>query len=661
MTASKRFLAALPAVLALSVSPAVAQFCDSELIPAQPELSAQLGSAVSAQGNLVASGSPFASGGLATAGANGAGSVSIFELSGSTWSLAATLESPNPEAGGQFGYDVAIDGDILIVGAPFEDSGLQDSGRSYLYRRIGGVWTLTDTLLELAQSQNSRFGHSVDLSGGRLAISAIRSSFFGLSSGAVYFYRVGAGAVVFEDRVGPNPVSSGSFFGTSVSLSGSKCAIGAVFDDNIANDEGSAYVFERQPNSTWNQLAKVVPPVSQSNAFFGIAVSLDGAFLAVGAEGINNGALGGNSGTAFVFREFASGAYTLDAELDPPAPVANGNFGRAITVDSGRVVVTELGNGGTVFSYVRTGVSGDPWVLEAAIRPLGHTNGDGFGTDAVLAGDILAVGAPTRSTSAPVAGAVFVFDLDFEDCNANGLNDLCEIADFPVLDCDGNSVLDSCDIASGAVMDCNGNNLPDSCEIAAQPFLDCDGNGMLDSCELAADPGLDCDDNQRLDVCDIADGLLADVNANLVPDQCEDVGFNPGCQTIPNSLGSVSGLTAFGTETVAANDIVLVASDMPFNTFGYPIVSRSPAQVIPPGAAGFRCVGGSVGRDFSNIFNTMGAGGATLPIDLTAIPAPSGPLSASVGETWYWQLWHRDSFGGAVTSTFTDSLVFTFQ
>jgi hypothetical protein len=656
-----RFLsAALVSMAALPSLPAFAQFCDSELTAATPEVSSQFGSAISLEGSDLVIGAPFASGGLGSPGLNGAGSVSVFEQIGSEWALVATLTSPNPEPEGQFGYDVAISGNVLVVGAPFEDSGLLNSGRVYVYRRIGGVWTFSETLSELSQSQESRFGHSVDVSpGGLIAVSAIRSSFFGSDAGAVYFYRVSGQSAIFEDRVGPNPFAPGSFFGTSISLSNNLCAVGAVFDSTLGNDEGATYLFERQPNGTWNEYSKLAPPVGQSNAFYGVSVSLRGSFLLVGAEGINNGAPSGSSGSAFVYRNDGAGNVVLESELASPTPISNGNFGRAVSLTDGFAAVSELGGGGAVHTYRRMGTN---WFYDGTLLGINHTSGDSFGTDVALDADLALVGAPTRSAPmAPVSGAAFIYDLEFEDCNLNGLNDLCELDSSPSLDCDGNGVIDTCEIAGGTGIDCDSNNILDSCEIAAQPFLDCDGNGALDACEIASDPALDCNSNGRLDVCDIADGTEPDLNANQVPDSCEAIGMNPGCQTIPNSTGMPGQLAAFGSETVAANDIVLIGSDMPQNTFGFPIVSRSAAQVIPPGAAGFRCVGGSVGRDLTNIFNTGASGAATLPLDLNAIPSPFGPLTATAGETWYWQIWHRDSFSGAVTSTFTDSIIFTFQ
>lgn len=64
-----------------------------------------------------------------------AGSVVVFERSGTTWSKAATLLPPDPVVEGQFGGTVSLDGDRLLVGAT-------QAGRFYLFRRIGMEWKL---------------------------------------------------------------------------------------------------------------------------------------------------------------------------------------------------------------------------------------------------------------------------------------------------------------------------------------------------------------------------------------------------------------------------------------------------------------------------------------------------------------------------------------
>lgn len=113
------------------------------------------------------------------------------------------------------------------------------------------------------------------------------------------------------------------------------------------------------------------------------------------------------------------------------------------------------------------------------------------------------------------------------DCNANGVQDECDIAGVGSLDCNqnavpdecepdcnGNNIADECDIASGASLDCNTDGVPDEC----QP--DCNGNGVQDDCDIVSGASADCDLNHRPDECDIADGA-PDCNNNGVPDDCE--------------------------------------------------------------------------------------------------------------------------------------------
>ncbi len=102
------------------------------------------------------------------------------------------------------------------------------------------------------------------------------------------------------------------------------------------------------------------------------------------------------------------------------------------------------------------------------------------------------------------------------DCNRNGIPDSCDIADGLSADCNGNAVPDECDIADGVSQDCNGNGIPDECE------QDCNGNGVPDDCDIADGVSSDCNGNGAPDECDIADGASDDCDLNGVPDECED-------------------------------------------------------------------------------------------------------------------------------------------
>jgi hypothetical protein len=50
-------------------------------------------------------------------------------------------------------------------------------------------------------------------------------------------------------------------------------------------------------------------------------------------------------------------------------------------------------------------------------------------------------------------------------------------------------------------------------------------------------------------------------------------------------------------------------------------------------------------------------GDLEVPIDLSSIALPGGPVAAALGETWRFQLWYRDvDSSGTATSNFTGSV-----
>ena len=83
----------------------------------------------------------------------------------------------------------------------------------------------------------------------------------------------------------------------------------------------------------------------------------------------------------------------------------------------------------------------------------------------------------------------------------------------------------------------------------------------------------------------------------------------------------------------------------------------------PGGSQGDLCLGSPTGRyvGAGQIQNSGAAGTFSLALDLTQTPLPSGIGAIASGELWRFQAWHRDTFGGAATSNFTDGLEIAFQ
>jgi hypothetical protein len=77
-----------------------------------------------------------------------------------------------------------------------------------------------------------------------------------------------------------------------------------------------------------------------------------------------------------------------------------------------------------------------------------------------------------------------IYNPNQEDCNNNGIGDVCDIADITSNDCNENSIPDECEA------DCDNDGFPDECDIAGGFDTDCDNNGIPDGCELRQDQEL---------------------------------------------------------------------------------------------------------------------------------------------------------------------------
>lgn len=137
-----------------------------------------------------------------------------------------------------------------------------------------------------------------------------------------------------------------------------------------------------------------------------------------------------------------------------------------------------------------------------------------------------------------------------------------------------------------------------------------------------------------------------------------------GCNAVPNSTGVPGRIMAGGSAVVAANNLSLAANSLPTNTFSFFLVSRMPGNTPQPGGSqGVLCLGGQIGRFVGpgQVQNTGATGSIMLPVNLLAIPLPTGPVPAQPGDVLHFQAWHRDSVGGVTTSNFTAGLTVLLQ
>lgn len=134
------------------------------------------------------------------------------------------------------------------------------------------------------------------------------------------------------------------------------------------------------------------------------------------------------------------------------------------------------------------------------------------------------------------------------------------------------------------------------------------------------------------------------------------------CAAENNSTGVPSVTTAEGVGLVSANSLLLVTNDAPAGSFGYYISSLTPGNTLGAGGSSGRiCVSGSVGRHIDGVAPVEPDGTFRYQPDLSSMPT-SPNVAVMAGDTWHFQLWHRDAAPmGMATSNFSLPVRVTFH
>ena len=336
------------------------------------------------------------------------GAAYIFVRTGTNWTQQAYLKASNTGAGDYFGYSVAISGDTVVIGAPFEDSSsvgingnqnnnnAADSGAVYVFVRNGTTWSQQAYLKASNTGTGDGFGAGVAISGDTVVIGAAEDSNAtgvdgnqndnsATDSGAAYVFVRNGTTWTQQAYLKASNAGAGDAFGAgrslytaplagTVAVSGDTILVGAYGEasnatgvngnqsDNSAPSAGAAYVFVRS-GTTWTQQAYLKASNAEAIDFFGYSVAISGNTLVVSA--------GGESSNA---------------------TVVNGNQSDNSAPHSGAAYV-----------FVRHGTN---WIQQAYLKASNTDSqffmgpGDFFGWSVALSGDVVAVGTPFESSSA---------------------------------------------------------------------------------------------------------------------------------------------------------------------------------------------------------------------------------------------------------------------
>lgn len=394
----------------------------------------QFGGALSLWDDTLAVGAPLedssAAGGESDNSEFSAGAVYIFTRTNGMWSQQAYLKASNadgtdeefflPLDGDRFGSAVALEGNTLVVGAPFEDSSIAGgeadnsapmSGAVYVFTRINGIWSQQAFLKASNAEESSGFGVSLALYGDTLVVGG---------GGAVHVFTRSNGTWSQQAVLKTSNPEIYAGLGRSLALYGDTLAAGALNPEAV-------HVFTRN-NGTWSQEAVLEASNGEAIDWFGDSVSLWRDTLAVGAPFEDSSATGGeldnsepSAGAVYIFTRrdgvWSQQAYLKASNADGDERTGGDEFGGAIAVRGNTLIVgarwedssvtggeadNSLSSSGAVYLFSR---SDDLWSQRALLKASNAGRADNFGTAVSLWRDSLAVGAQTQDSS----GAAYVF------------------------------------------------------------------------------------------------------------------------------------------------------------------------------------------------------------------------------------------------------------
>ncbi len=240
----------------------------------------------------------------------------------------------------RFGIDVALDGNIALIGANGDGDGGDDSGAAYVIDITTGAELFKLTASDPATTDY--FGSSVTIEGDYAIVGAWNKNDGSISSrGAAYVFDITTGQELFK-LIGSN-TGTLSRFGKkgSVGASGDLVTIGAP----MVIGKGEAYVFDL---TTGNQLVRIKADDGKSMDFFGDGVSMNEDYILIGAWGDDNN--GSESGSVYMY-DATTGS--LLHHIMPADGATPDDFGWAIVQDGMNTVIAAPGfDGATGAAYI---------------------------------------------------------------------------------------------------------------------------------------------------------------------------------------------------------------------------------------------------------------------------------------------------------------------
>ncbi len=326
------------------------------------------------------------------------GKAYVFVRSGTTWAEQADLIPADATLGDFFGGAVALDGDTALVSSHMDDAMGTFAGSAYVFVRTGTTWSEQAKLLP-SGTNHVAFGLDVALHGDTALVGSPGS---GLGGSAFVFVRSGT-VWTQQQTLSASDAEFGDAFGNVVALHGDTALVTSAWDDDA---RGAVYAFVRT-GTTWSQQAKLLASDGYEAQWFGHGLALEGDTAIIGAR--RDAAW---RGAAYVFVR-AGTTWGEQAKLLADDGEASDQFGLSVALRGDTLIVGAPSADGLAHSsagaaYVFVG-AGASWTQQAKLFASDGQQNDKFGCSVAVDGETALLGASKQYKADQDDGAAYAF------------------------------------------------------------------------------------------------------------------------------------------------------------------------------------------------------------------------------------------------------------
>ncbi len=364
---------------------------------------AYFGDSVAMDGNVAVVGAW-----LHPSGGSRRGQVYIYRYNGASWVEEQILQASDEVDDANFGMSVAVNGNVVVVGAWLHPSGGSYRGQAYVYRYNGTTWTEEQILQASDEATNANFGVSVSVTGNVAVVGAFFHPSGGMHRGQAYVYRYNGSTWPEEQILQASDEVDDAYFGNAVAASGNVAVIGAYAHPSGGMRRGQAYVF-RYNGATWSQEQVLEASDEVNAAYFGNAIAVGGNVVMVGAYQHSSG--GTMRGQAYIYR-YNGATWPEEQILEASDEVNTAYFGNSLAFNRSVALVGAAlhSSGGTtrgqayVYRY-----NGATWLEEQILQASDEADKAQFGFSIAVNSRVCLVGANNHHSGGNARGQAYLF------------------------------------------------------------------------------------------------------------------------------------------------------------------------------------------------------------------------------------------------------------